>query len=276
MHLAAPIVHKSDCASQRSIGGGPCDCIAISERPELETLLVDEIIRVPAYDKHDADMLSEAATVKAVTDAIDYEYAVDLAKRLKGVANGIEAYFKPFKQAIDRVKRVVLGAEDAAEAYDKQAARIATLASNWHAAERRRETAEREAAERAAREAAEAEQREKAERLRRVAEHVPDEAVADAIRREAQQVAAAPVAQPKVATTSSIPSTRGFTPSRVTYSARVDSRLELAKAVAAGKVPVDALLPNQAWLNEKARNAKADLGYPGVTVLKDSTPVVRA
>ena len=230
---------------------------------------------VLAFPEAAPDLLEEAKSLTAVVDKHDFEYAVDLAKRLKGVSASIVAYYKPFKQRLDALKRKVLDAEDAALDYDAEATKVARLAADWQRAEVERERQAKEAAEQAAREEAEAKQREQAERLKAVAAQIPDAAVRAAVEREAEQVATAPVATPKGAYQSSIPGVRGFTPSRVTYSARVDDFRQLVAAVAAPTVPLDALLPAQSFLNEQARAQKDALAYPGVTVLKNDQPVIR-
>lgn len=230
---------------------------------------------VPPFGGAQPELLDEAKQFKAVIDKHDFEYAVDLAKRLKGVSAAIVSYYQPFKRRLDALKRKVLDAEDTALDYDVEASKVARLAAEWQKAAAERERAAREAAERKAREEAEAEQRAKAERLKAVAAQIPDAAVRAAVEREAEQTASAPVATPKGAYTSSIPAARGFTASRVTYSVRVDDLAELVRQVAVGSVPLDALLPNQTWLNEQARAQKDALAYPGVTVLKNDQPVIR-
>ena len=219
--------------------------------------------------------MEEAESLKAVIDKHDYEYAIDLAKRLKTVAIAITDYYQPFKRRLDALKRKVLDAEDSALTYSAAANLMAARAAKWHAAERAKEAQAKAEAERVAREEAEAAQRAKAERLKEVAAKVPDPGVRAAIEREAEQTASAPVATPKGAFQSSLPGVRGFTPSRVTYGARVDDLLELVKAVAAGTVPLEAVLPNQPFLNELARMQKDTMAVPGVTVLKNDSPVIR-
>lgn len=57
---------------------------------------------------------------------------------------------------------------------------------------------------------------------------------------------------------------------RVTYSARVKDLLELCKAIAAGKVPVNAVTANMPFLNNQARVMKETLAYPGVEVVTET------
>lgn len=64
---------------------------------------------------------------------------------------------------------------------------------------------------------------------------------------------------------------------RTTYSAQVDDLLELVKAVATGKAPIEALQPNTVFLGAQARAfKKAGPLYPGVTVVGDRGLSARA
>jgi hypothetical protein len=57
---------------------------------------------------------------------------------------------------------------------------------------------------------------------------------------------------------------------KVTYwSAQVIAFPSLVTAVAAGEVPMDALLPNQAWLNKAASALRANMKYPGVRAVSE-------
>ncbi len=60
---------------------------------------------------------------------------------------------------------------------------------------------------------------------------------------------------------------------RTTHEAEVFDLMALVKAVAAGRVPLDAILPNMAYLNGMARDRRSLLGYPGVRVKPKATPV---
>jgi hypothetical protein len=221
--------------------------------------------------------LDEAEGLKAVDGAADYEYAVDVARRLQVAVKAAEGYYKPLKQFFDRLKRRVLDAEFAdLDRLERECKRVTRLAADWHAAEVERERAAKEAQDRADRAKAEAERQAVVERLKRAAEQVPDDAVKAAIQTEAKQLADGPIATPKSTFQSSIPAAKGFTPSRVTYSARCDDLMALARAVVEGKVPLDAIEPNQARLNRAAVDSKEALAWPGVTVLKSGAPVVRS
>lgn len=240
--------------------------------------LVDEQVTLAAWAPTEAATvaLEEARDLKRVVDAADYEYAIDVAKRLTEAKKEAERWYTPLKQRLDRLKRAVLDAEDGhVDALKAEALRVTKLAAEWHAKKTREEAAAREAQERADRARAEEERRQQVARLERAAAAVPDAGVAAAIKTEAAQLAAAPVAQPKSSFASAIPQVRGFVPSRVTYSARCDDLMALARAVVEGKVPLDAIQANQTRLNQAAVDSKEALAWPGVTVLKSGAPVVR-
>lgn len=64
---------------------------------------------------------------------------------------------------------------------------------------------------------------------------------------------------------------------RITYSAQVDSLAELIKAVAAGTVPIEAIMVNDKFLNQQARAfSKPGQLYPGVRIVGNSVLAARA
>lgn len=231
--------------------------------------IVDERVTVAAWTPADDGVLEEAQSVKAVDDAADYEYAAGLVVRLRAAARAAETYYKPWKQAIDRIKRAVLDREyDDATAYDNEASRIDKVARAWMTAKLERERAEKDAADRAQREEAERIRQETVERMKRAAAAVPDATLKQAIANEAEQMAAAPVVAPKSTFVSAVPKVRGYVPSVTTYSAEVTDLMLLVKAVAAGTVPLEAVQANAAYLNRRAVDSKDALAIPGVKVVK--------
>lgn len=57
---------------------------------------------------------------------------------------------------------------------------------------------------------------------------------------------------------------------RETWSATVTSLMDLVKAVAAGKAPIQCLQANTVFLNQQARSMKQALNWPGVRAVSDS------
>lgn len=244
--------------------------IGWAPQPGTEAALIaDDVVKVFPWTPADDGVLEEAQSLTAVADAADYEYAAGLVVRLRFCARAAESYYKPFKQAIDAIKRKVLDREyKDASAYDHAASRLDQMARAWMTAKAAKERAEREAAEAAQRAEDERLRQETVARLKRAAEQVPDSALQTAINLEAQQLAAAPLATTKVTHKSAIPAVRGYVPTVVTYSAVCDDLMLLVKAVAEGTVPLDALEVNQARINKAAVDSKEALRWPGVRVVK--------
>lgn len=67
----------------------------------------------------------------------------------------------------------------------------------------------------------------------------------------------------------SVPKVAGIS-TRVTYKATVIDKFALIQAVAAGKVPMNALDVNMPFLNNQARAMKETLAYPGVMVEQET------
>jgi len=115
---------------------------------------------------------------------------------------------------------------------------------------------ERAAAQRAAEEAARAE-RERLEREAAAATKAGNEDTAAAL-----EMAATMVQAPVIATR--VDKAEQSTSVRENWSAEVVDLMELVKAVAAGKVSINAIEPNATWLNGQARLEKSKLAIPGV------------
>jgi hypothetical protein len=60
---------------------------------------------------------------------------------------------------------------------------------------------------------------------------------------------------------------------RTDWKAEVVGMMDLARAVAAGQVPIDALLPNDKYLGQTARALKSSMRWPGVRVWSVEVPV---
>lgn len=276
--------------------------------PHAGWLIEHADVRIPHYVPTSADeeLLDEAAGLKAVSDAADYEYGVELVKKLAGATKRVEAFFTPWKQFLDRLKRPVLDSEhEHAGNYDRERQRVNRLCKAWYDAEREKERQARQKAEREAEEKARQERDERAARLKAEAERQADPAVAAAVAREAEQVAASTPIPTKVNVESAIPAVPGYTPSRVTYKAEGQDlaatvraiagpaiAAEARQALAAGhtavdvlgsllasleahRVPLDAVQYNQKRIDQAARDSGEALKWPGVKVVKGDGTAVR-
>jgi hypothetical protein len=127
----------------------------------------------------------------------------------------------------------------------------------WQAEEdRKRAELERKAAE-AARNAAEDEKLARATELE--AQGRKDEATA---------ALEAPTPAPTVIVQSNVPAGYGNI-TRKTWKFQVTDLQALVKAIAEGKAPLKAILPNDVFLGNQARTLKAELIYPGVKVWEE-------
>jgi len=61
-----------------------------------------------------------------------------------------------------------------------------------------------------------------------------------------------------------------------TYSAQVADLMELVKAIAKGKAPIEAISANESWLNKQAQQLKHDFKLPGVQLVPGKRIAARA
>jgi hypothetical protein len=110
------------------------------------------------------------------------------------------------------------------------------------------------------------------ERARKEAE---DKALAEAAELEkagfkeaAEQTLAAPPPPPQIVQPKAVP--KGFGSAiKTTWKAQVTDMKAFVEAVAAGRIPMGAVLPNQVLLNDQARMLKKELTWPGVRVWEE-------
>jgi hypothetical protein len=86
-------------------------------------------------------------------------------------------------------------------------------------------------------------------------------------REAAEALIAAPVVAPPVFIPSTTPTGFGNA-TRRTWGAEILNLMNLVKAVAAGKVPIQAIEGNMVFLNGQARMMKSALAYPGVRAME--------
>jgi hypothetical protein len=173
----------------------------------------------------------------------------------------METFFKGVKSQIDSIKAPILAAEkEDVGSLNTEKTRLGGLLTAYQAVERRK----REEEERLAREAAQKQAEEDAlQRALELAAAGESEA-ADAVLEE--EVIAAPVVIQAAA-----PKPTGSV-ARKTYSAEVVDLKALVAAVAAGTVPLMAILPNESFIGNQARAMKEAFSMPGVKLkISDST-----
>jgi hypothetical protein len=124
------------------------------------------------------------------------------------------------------------------------------------------------------------EQRRQEEIARKRAE---DEALAEAKalqdegrHEEADALLEAPLEIEPVMVNSYVPTIHGISKPRDNYQAEITNLLELVKAVAKGKVPLQAIEANMTFLNQMARAQKQTLNYAGVRVVNRPKTATRS
>lgn len=203
----------------------------ILERARVVVILTDEDLI------HAAD---ELRRLKGRRDQVE-ELRVDLKRPVLDAGRNIDAKFQP----------ILAGYDESIGAYKK--------AIGAYETEKRRQAEEEENRLRAAAER---------ERARLEAQAAKAEARGDTSRADDLAMQAAMVPAPIVA--AQVPKTSGVV-TRDHWSAEVTSLKELAAAVAAGTVPVEALQPNMAFLNANVRAMKAAFRWPGVRAVRSTT-----
>jgi hypothetical protein len=200
-----------------------------------------------------------------VKDSIGHETAVQHGRLLQVAGKNLEELYKPIKQDIDAVKKIVLEAEKADlgavnAAKTELAAKVQAYAKEQERI--RLEKAREEAA--AARKAAEEQRLQDAI----AAEEAGEKAEAEQILNEVVMPAPSIVQVPQVKAAGQV--------TKTTYSAQVTNLMQLVKAVAAGTVPLQALKADEPFLNSQARAFRQGLNYPGIVVKENTSTHFRA
>jgi hypothetical protein len=210
------------------------------------------MVPLPTFEATDGWKLEAAAL--EVVDQGSLEAGAQLLKDIKALVAEIDRSTRPVISAAHAAhKAAVKQRSDLVAPLEEAEALIKSKVQAYVAEE------DRKAREQAALEAAaQREQQEEAEKQARELAEMGEHELAEHVREEAAAEAAAPilVMVPKVAGIS--------TPE--TWHAEVDDFKALVCAVAAGNVPLAALLPNEKVLGQQARALRSELKWPGVRV----------
>lgn len=215
--------------------------------------------------KTEALAVVEFAKAMSVTDDVSYRAAGEFLKQIKTASNKVTSVFKPMKTQAHKAWRTICDTENEmldplteAEVYLKEQLGDYTLK-------------------------VEEQQNEERARLQSTAQSESDEAVLEAAY-AAEEAGAPELAQailkqeshvPAVVLPSAAPATKGIS-ARKSYEAHVTNLRALVAAVAAGKVPVMAILPNMPFLKNQANQMQNLFSYPGVKAVAKRTIAVRA
>lgn len=200
-----------------------------------------------------------------VKDEAGQERAVQHGRLLQAAGKNLEDMYKPIKQDIDAVKKIVLDAEKA----DLTAVNAAKTLLAQHVQAYTREM-ERLQAERRREEAAEALRLAQEQKILDAiaAEQAGEKAEAEQILNEVVMPLPSIVQNAQVKVAGQV--------TKTTYAAEVTNLLQLVKAVAAGTVPIQALKADEVFLNSQARSFRQGLNYPGVTVKENTSTHFRS
>lgn len=195
----------------------------------------------------------------------DYAMAADQLTRIKAAAKLIDEKRKVLTKPLDDRKKEVM---DSVRPFTDALASAETIFKNGmigydNEQERLRRLAEAEAEEKRRKE------QEKLEARAEKAEASGNSEKAEALR----EIAASTVVATPAVTVA--PKVTGIS-SRKTYSAKVVNLMDLVKAVAEGKAPLNALQADQSFLNKMAVAFKENFDYPGCALEVGTSMSARA
>lgn len=198
---------------------------------------------------------ANAIVLVKVVDAETFEQASATDKELREVKKSWEGYWEKIKKSAHETWKGIVSKEKALlDIVEKKQGEQKALAKVWaDEEERKRVAAQKEADEKARKEAEDA-QLLAAQELEAQGDKEGADAVLDA---------PPPIAAPVV--TKTVPAGHGGMIQKY-YSASVVDIKALAKAVLEGKVPVQAIQGNEVFLNGQARMLKETMSWPGVKV----------
>lgn len=234
---------------------------AVIEGQEAETLARSAELRA-------SELLATAEQVRIAT-VEEYEGAADWLKQIKARAKAIEEQrvelTKPLNATIKKINDLF---RRPADLLQKAEASLKRGMLSYQQAEERKRLVEQERLRELA--------RKEEERLRKLAEAraVTAEKKGDLERAEAIRENVPTIPVPVVAPVT-VPKVAGMA-TRELWKCEVTDVMALVKAVAAGEVPSEAILPNDKYLGQTARALKSNLRWPGVRVWSEESLAVTA
>lgn len=232
--------------------------------------MASEALAVPqpeTLQKDSGEIVAQANRVTAITTAEDYAAAVNIGKSLRSMRKGIEEFFSPLKSAAHKAWKEVCNTENRILEPVTTAQRSLDGKLGRYLQQQEADRLERE---RVAREAA---QKAEQDRLLAEAAHLSEtgqQAEAEKVLDQAVAVEAPPVIMP-----SSVPKVAGAS-TRQNWKFEVTDLKALVEAVAAGKVPLNAIRPDDTFLGQMARAMKGSMKWPGVKVYNDPGVSIRS
>ena len=210
-----------------------------------------------------ASVLLNGARVFTINSPLDFEVAGADLRAIKAKGAELDAMRKRMTAPLDESKRAIMDFFRAPTSYLSEAEALIKRSMLGYSQEVERKRREEEAI---AQEIVRKEQ----EKLRRQADAAAAkgrEERAEELRFQADMVPVPIVVSPP-------PKAAGIS-LREVWSAEIVDKMKLIKAVAEGRVPMDALQADMKFLNGAARSFKNALGYPGVRAVRTETMAAR-
>jgi hypothetical protein len=209
--------------------------LVVRKEPEL-MLPTDFDVRVGRLrtDVERAVRYAEEALKDGITRLDQHDHAVEVGRLLQIMTKNVADFYKPIKQAIDQLKQPILDMEhEDVEALKTAKEKLGSLILDYE---------------------------------KRVAD-LEARLLAQAQAQAASEAKDGAIASPVIVQSAGPQKTRGKV-ERETWRAEVADIMKLVKEVAAERVPVAAILPNQSYLNKRADADREAFNIPGVVAHK--------
>lgn len=218
----------------------------------------------PFKDPTEGPLLKQAKAL-VIKTATDYLHAGELLKGIKALRRKIEDHYDAIKRPLNDLRKQVLSMEaDDLDDVVKAERLVGGAIALYDHEERERREAERIRLQAEADLRAKEQAKALSKSLLKQAEQYTGE-IAKVLKAEAKAVLANPVSEE--VTLPDAPKVPGLSV-RTQTSAEVQDLRALVAAVAKGTVPLEAVMPNQPFLNGLARSLGDDLKFPGVVVVR--------
>ncbi len=214
----------------------------------------------------EVDQHTERATQISVVDQHSYDEAAGFIKGLKALKAEVDKHYTPLRQAAHTAWKKVCGAHNEKTDPIDSAIKIVRKKIDFFAAEQRRVQARIEAERRKEAEAAD---------RKRIAAEAREAKKAGASETEVKFIKAQPATVGNIAAAPTFKPAAGLV-SRETWTFRVNDKMKLIRAVAAGKVGANLLQVNEKDLRKYAVATKGTQPLPGVDIYPEHSTAVRS
>lgn len=207
---------------------------------------------------------TEEAKGIVVKDTDTYLFAAEKLKAAKALASEIKEFFKPLKEKAKAAHHALCESEK--EKLAPLDVTISDIGGKMRAYEAEQARAAKEEERRLS------ELAKKQEEEARLLEAIEAEESGDAD--TAKRIMEEKLPAPVVRVQAEVPKVQGLS-YRTSYHAEVTDLRALVKAVAAGEVPILAVMASQQFLDSQARSLKESFAYPGVSCKSERSITAR-